>query len=137
MSPSFPDKPVHGYLRYATTDFRFAPFLRPNHVWDAVVILWLLEDCQKQSTTLEVPDKDEQDQRFRLAMDTRNVRLQRYGLGQTLHRCNKCVRFFDERHTGGGISKYCVSDSQLEPLSNSWISLERTRVVVTDGMFYP
>ncbi|KAI0083493.1 hypothetical protein BDY19DRAFT_978231 [Irpex rosettiformis] len=114
ISPSSPNKTTHGQPHFITSDFRFAPILRPAHVWDAVVILCLLEDCSKQKTTLDVSDQEDQDQRFRLAMHTRNIRLQRYGLGQTLHRCNKCVRFFDRRNDGCGILK--------------------TRVVVTDGI---
>ncbi|KAI0084908.1 hypothetical protein BDY19DRAFT_1023122 [Irpex rosettiformis] len=94
--------------------FRFSPLLRPNHVWDSIILLCLLEDYGNRNTALELNNTADQDTRLRAAMQARNIRLQRYGLGETLHRCNKCVRFFDNREMGDGIS--C------------------TRVVVIDGI---
>lgn len=87
------------------SDFRFSPILSHRQVWDSVVLLCLLEDCAARSTTLDLLHEDDQEERLKKAMHARNIRTQRYGLGQVLHRCRKCVRFFDKRITGEGLCK--------------------------------
>lgn len=88
-----------------TSEFHFSPIIRDNHVWDAVLLLCLFEDYEAQHRTLVVPHGAAQSKRLRAAMEERNVRLQSFGLGQTLHRCKKCTRFFDRRDIGEGIGE--------------------------------
>ncbi|KAH8077384.1 hypothetical protein BXZ70DRAFT_1012946 [Cristinia sonorae] len=79
------------------------------HVWDAFVYRALLEDAFEQGVSLELPHGGEQRDRFKAAMNARSTRLQVYGLPTVLHKCNKCVRYFDQRESGGGIQKVsCV-----------------------------
>lgn len=86
-------------------DFQFSSYLRQSQVWYAVCLLCLLEDCNTRDTTLELSDADTQDERLRQPMRARNVRLQQLGLGQILHRCKKCIRFFDKRGQDEGMCK--------------------------------
>ncbi|KAI0681980.1 hypothetical protein BC835DRAFT_1289183 [Cytidiella melzeri] len=100
------------------SDFHFSPNLRPELVWDAVILLCLVEDSASRGMSLDLSHTDEQETRLRKAMLARNIRMQRFGLGQILHRCDKCTRFFDNRATGQGLCTSCT----------------RTRVVVIDGV---
>jgi hypothetical protein len=62
-------------------------------VWDAVILLALLEYYADKNSELQVSHTTRQKEHFRNAMKARNTYFQTYGIGQTLHRCNKCVRF--------------------------------------------
>ncbi|KAI0082933.1 hypothetical protein BDY19DRAFT_901310 [Irpex rosettiformis] len=84
----------------ASSTFAFSPFLQADEVWDAVICLCLLQDSQEQSTTLDVPHTGYQEDRFKEAMEERNVRFQQHGLPDIRHYCNKCMRFYDKRETG-------------------------------------
>lgn len=77
--------------------------IRGAAVWDAYVVVGLLRDHTERQATLVVPDKIDQRYRFTAAMKERNARYQLYGLGQTRHRCDKCMRVYDLREKGGGL----------------------------------
>lgn len=80
--------------------------LQTAHVWDAFVVLSLLEDrAINNGGFLDVPHGGDQQDRFKEATRERNARIQAYGQPEVFHRCDKCTRFFDDRATGGGISK--------------------------------
>ncbi|KAH8096937.1 hypothetical protein BXZ70DRAFT_895312 [Cristinia sonorae] len=80
--------------------------LRHEHVWNAFVYLCLLEDCESHGGRLELPNGNDQKERFTEAMKRRNARIQVCGLPDVLHKCNKCVRIVDRRDEGLGLSKY-------------------------------
>jgi hypothetical protein len=68
--------------------------LTTPHVWDALILLWLLEDCIKHATQLVVSHDGDQQNRFRDAMKQRNERIILDGLPDVPHCCQKCIRFF-------------------------------------------
>lgn len=106
---TFSDEPPADLYSSDTEDhseFGFSPVLTHRHVWDAVILLCLLEDCTKRDTILDLSHTDNQDERLRKAMQARNIRIQRYGLGEVLHRCRKCTRFYDNRDAGEGICRF-------------------------------
>lgn len=86
-------------------EWPFTFTLQSPHVWDAFVILSLLEDCNRQSTTLDVPHDGSQRDRFSSAIHRRNIRIQHYGLPEVPHRCDRCTRYYDRRTSGMGIGK--------------------------------
>lgn len=72
------------------------PFLKGDHVWLAFIILSLLEDCQYRDTILDVTHFGEQQDRFREAVASRNLRVQQNGLPDIQHYCLKCTRFYND-----------------------------------------
>ncbi|KAI0078361.1 hypothetical protein K474DRAFT_1641748 [Panus rudis PR-1116 ss-1] len=72
----------------------FSPTLKTEDVWDAVVLLSLLEDCQRREQFLDLPHDGAQEVRFSAAMKARNDRIRLHGLPEVEHFCDKCTRFF-------------------------------------------
>jgi hypothetical protein len=68
--------------------------LRPDHVYDAFVILSLLEDHQMRQETLVVPHTGDQRERSKATMQARNARIRLYGQPEIHHYCNKCTRVY-------------------------------------------
>lgn len=66
--------------------------LRSEHVWDAFVLLALLEDRQLEKKRLVVPNDGEQSERFLAAMQERNLRMRTVGQPELRHTCAKCVK---------------------------------------------
>ncbi|KAJ7351332.1 hypothetical protein DFH08DRAFT_957652 [Mycena albidolilacea] len=93
---SFPDHPD-----WMETSFK----LRPEHVWDGVIILSLLEDHEARTATLQVPHTGDQRDRFTAAMEERNTRIQLCGQPEWGHCCNKFLRVWE---TDGKIRKIHV-----------------------------
>jgi hypothetical protein len=69
--------------------------LTAENIWDAVIILALLEDCEARKMPLIMPQNASQKDRFSLAIRARNECIQLYGQNEVLHCCRKCVRFHD------------------------------------------
>jgi hypothetical protein len=76
-------------------DWQFGSKLTTEHVWDAFVILALLEDHEKQGTRLQVPHIGKQKDRFTAEMAQRNERIVRDGQPEIAHYCNKCMRTYE------------------------------------------
>lgn len=89
---NFPDHPD-----WMETSFK----LRPEHVWDGIIILSLLEDHEARTATLQVPHTGDQRDRFTAASEERNTRIQLCGQPEWGHYCNKCLRVWE---TDGKIS---------------------------------
>ncbi|KAJ7051020.1 hypothetical protein C8F01DRAFT_1343341 [Mycena amicta] len=70
--------------------------LRNEHVWDGVILLSLLEDCERHGRTLRVPHTGEQRDRFTQAMNERNARIQFLGQPEWGHYCNRCLRVWEK-----------------------------------------
>jgi hypothetical protein len=60
-------------------DWPFSFTVSDEHVWDAFVILALLEDCKRRSTLLTVPHTGLQKDRFTDAVSARNIRFRLHG----------------------------------------------------------
>lgn len=69
-----------------------------DHVWDAFVILALMEDCQGRSATLKVPHTGKQKDRFTSAVQARNVRFRLNGQPELRHFCHRCLRVYPNGH---------------------------------------
>ncbi|KAI0695223.1 hypothetical protein BC835DRAFT_1273596 [Cytidiella melzeri] len=89
------------------SDFHFSPNLRPELVWDVVILLCLVEDSASWGMSLDLSHTDEQETCLRKAMLACNICMQHFGLGQILHWCDKCTQFFDNRATGQGLCMSC------------------------------
>ena len=79
------------------------------HVWDAFVILSLLEYRRDYRLgVLDIPHGGSQRDRFKEAMRERNAHVRLCGLGQVPHWCFKCTRFWDRRPEGQGIGVFLL-----------------------------
>ncbi|KIJ92346.1 hypothetical protein K443DRAFT_113758, partial [Laccaria amethystina LaAM-08-1] len=69
-----------------------------DHVWDAFVILSLLEDHVSQGTLLTVPHTGNQCDWFKVAMEDRTSWIIMQGQPNAVqHVCDKCMRIFEGR----------------------------------------
>ena len=68
--------------------------LRVEHVWDAFILLSLLNHHNSQGVPLEIPHDGAQKDRFTDAIRFRNGYIQAHGLPDRAHYCTKCVRFW-------------------------------------------
>jgi hypothetical protein len=75
--------------------------LTTEHVWDAFVILALLRDCKGRLLHLEVPHTGLQKDRFKMAMEARNLRFVHEGQPEVDHWCRKCTRIYREHDSDG------------------------------------
>lgn len=71
--------------------FEFA--LESDHVWNGFMILSLLEDLSPRKETLSVPHTGLDQDRYKVAMQSRNRRMRLYSQPEIRHYCNKCTRF--------------------------------------------
>ncbi|TFK95166.1 hypothetical protein BDV98DRAFT_618550 [Pterulicium gracile] len=69
--------------------------LQSEHLFDAFIIISLLQDCKIRGTTLVVPHEGEQSERFRAAMEAQNRRIRMSG-HEREHFCNKCIRVHND-----------------------------------------
>jgi len=75
--------------------------LTTEHVWDAFVILSLLRDRQGRQHHLVVPHTGLQKDRYKAAMQERNLRFVREGQPEVDHWCRKCTRIYREFDADG------------------------------------
>jgi hypothetical protein len=69
--------------------------LTTNHVWDAFVILSLLDDAVSRGHHLVVPHSGTQTNRFKAAMEGRNRWIVLNGQPDAVrHACDLCMRIF-------------------------------------------
>ncbi|KAJ7629156.1 hypothetical protein DFH06DRAFT_1141160 [Mycena polygramma] len=83
----FPDHPD-----WMDTSFK----LRPEHVWDGVILLALLEDHEARSATLRVPHTGDQKDRLNNAMEECNARIQLCGQPEWGYYCTRCLRVWED-----------------------------------------
>ncbi|EDR16176.1 uncharacterized protein LACBIDRAFT_301995 [Laccaria bicolor S238N-H82] len=114
------------------TGWQFGSRLTTEHVWDAFVILCLIENKQRENQCLQVPHTGAQKDRFRDAMAERNQDFVLNGQpGVVDHACDKCYRTYmtasgEIRHchpiVGDGLSigrPCCAVFACREPLQNN------------------
>ena len=77
-------------------DWPFSFTVSDEHVWDAFVILALLEDCKRRSTLLTVPHTGLQKDRFTEAISARNIRFRLHGQPELRHFCHRCLRVYPD-----------------------------------------
>ena len=75
--------------------------LRTEHMWDAFVILSLLRDHEGHQLNLEVPHTGLQKDRFKPAMQERNLWFVQEGQPEIDHWCRKCTRIYRECDSDG------------------------------------
>jgi len=69
--------------------------LTTNHIWDAFIILSLLEDSLARSKLLSVPHIGSQADRFKVAMEERSRWIILNGQPDAVqHSCDRCMRIF-------------------------------------------
>ncbi|KAJ7348297.1 hypothetical protein DFH08DRAFT_698265 [Mycena albidolilacea] len=74
--------------------WRFGCTLTTENVWDAFVILTLLDYHDRCGTQLQVPHDGEQKTRFEAAMRARNLEVIKEGQDEIAHCCDKCMRVY-------------------------------------------
>ena len=78
------------------TDWQFGSELTTEHVWDAFVIVSLLEDKLRSHQRLCVPHTGAQKDRFTEAMAARNRDIVLNGQPDAVgHACDKCFRKYE------------------------------------------
>jgi len=83
--------------------WQFGSKLTTEHVWDAFVLLSLLEDHEERQTVLQLPHTGMQKDRFTTEMANRNERIIHEGQPEIAHYCDKCMRIY--RGDGGECHK--------------------------------
>jgi hypothetical protein len=114
------------------TGWQFGSRLTTEHVWDAFIILCLIEDKQRANQFLQVPHTGAQKDRFRDAMAERNQDFVLNGQpGIIDHACDKCYRIY--MTASGEIRKF----HQLNNVTlqeNSTMELGHCHPIVGDGL---
>ncbi|KAJ7489705.1 hypothetical protein B0H11DRAFT_1860262 [Mycena galericulata] len=78
---------------FAAGGWQFGCILTTDHVWDAFIILTLLDYNQRKGTCLQVPQTGDQKDRFTAAMAARNAEVILQGQEDVVgHCCDKCMR---------------------------------------------
>jgi hypothetical protein len=76
-------------------EWQFVPRLTTEHVWDAFVIVSLLDDKFRRNEHLQVPHTGQQKDRFTEAMQERNENFVINGQPDAVqHACDKCLRIY-------------------------------------------
>ena len=80
------------------TEWQFGSRLTTEHVWDAIIIVSLLEDKIRQGQHLYVPHTKLQKERFTEAMAERNREIILNGQPDAVgHACDKCMRIYETK----------------------------------------
>ncbi|KAF7300062.1 hypothetical protein MKEN_01329300 [Mycena kentingensis (nom. inval.)] len=72
--------------------WQFGTQLTTEHVWDAFVLLTLLDHGRREKTILEVPHGGNSENRFTEAMSRRNTEVVNFGNNTVNHCCDRCFR---------------------------------------------
>jgi hypothetical protein len=76
-------------------EWQFVPQLRTEQVWDAFVLVSLLDDKLRYQQRLQVPHTGLQKDRFTKAMEERNKDIIYNGQPDVVrHACDKCLRMY-------------------------------------------
>jgi hypothetical protein len=81
----------------------FSFTITSDHVWDAFLVLAMLEECGYRQETLIVPHTGLQKNRFKDAIRARNLRFRLYSQPELRHHCNKCLRVYSGEDGRGRI----------------------------------
>lgn len=76
--------------------WQFGCVLTTDHVWDAFILLTLLDYNERQGTCLIVPHTGEQKTRFTAAMRACNNEVVERGQDVVGHCCDKCLRIWKD-----------------------------------------
>lgn len=79
---------------FAVGGWQFGCVLTTDHVWDAFIILTLLDYNDRKNTCLQVPHTGEQRDRFINAMRARNCEVIEHGQDEIAHCCDLCMRLW-------------------------------------------
>ena len=82
-------------IYFQPSEWGFSNRLTTNHIWDAFIILSLLEDSLSRSKYLKVPHTGAQTNRFKVAMEERNSWIILNGQPDAVqHACDRCMQIF-------------------------------------------
>ncbi|KAJ7190272.1 hypothetical protein GGX14DRAFT_579985 [Mycena pura] len=85
---------------FAAGGWQFGCVLTTNHVWDAFIIVTLLDYHLRNDTCLQVSHDGMQKDRFTAAMQARNDEVIMHGQDVVSHCCDKCLRLWTDPETG-------------------------------------
>jgi len=77
-------------------DWQFGSTLNLEHVYNGFIILSLLEDHSLRQESLSVPHGGLDKDRYKVAMQARNIQMQLYSQPELRHYCKKCTRFLND-----------------------------------------
>jgi hypothetical protein len=90
-----------GQIRDLTAaGWKFGTRLSTDHVWDAFIILTLLDYHDRKNTCLAVPHTGDQKDRFTAVMRARNLEVVEEGQDEIGHCCDKCMQEWIDPETG-------------------------------------
>ncbi|KAJ7216341.1 hypothetical protein GGX14DRAFT_391184 [Mycena pura] len=101
--------------------WQFGCILTTDHVWDAFILLTLLDHNERQGTCLIIPHTGEQKTRFTAAMKARNDEVVKRGQDVVGHCCDKCLRVWREE---GGAERH------IQPVVCDGLSMGHVRCQV-------
>ncbi|KAJ7227279.1 hypothetical protein GGX14DRAFT_629178 [Mycena pura] len=90
--------------------WQFGTLLTTDHIWDAFIILTLLDLHERNGTRLQVPHTGDQKDRFTAAMEERNLYVNQHGQDEAGHFCKKCMQTWDEPDGSQRKCQVIVSD---------------------------
>ena len=82
-------------------DWSFEFKLKSDHVYNAFMILSLMEDAAIRQEQLVIPHTGLDKDCFKQAIQARNTRMQLYNQPEIHHYCRKCTRFLSNGKTSG------------------------------------
>lgn len=80
----------------APPDWQFGSTLNSEHVYNGFIILSLLEDRSLRQESLSMPHGGLDKDRYKVAMQARNIWMRLYSQPELQHYCKKCTRFLDD-----------------------------------------
>ncbi|KAJ7939533.1 hypothetical protein B0H13DRAFT_1941214, partial [Mycena leptocephala] len=83
--------------------WKFGTRLSTDHVWDAFIILSLLDYHDRKNTCLAVPHTGDQKDRFTAVMRARNLEVVEEGQDEIGHCCDKCMREWIDPERGWNV----------------------------------
>ncbi|KAJ7189855.1 hypothetical protein GGX14DRAFT_607746 [Mycena pura] len=90
--------------------WQFGTLLTTDHIWDAFIILNLLDLDEHNGTRLQVPHTGNQKDRFTAAMEEHNLYVIQHGQEEAGHFCKKCMRTWNEPDGSQRKCQVIVSD---------------------------
>ena len=79
---------------FSRENWQFGTALTTKNVWDAVILLCLLENCNRAGKTLLVPRTGKQKDWFTQAMEVHNEQIIQDGQPEISHYCDRCMKTF-------------------------------------------
>ena len=108
--------------RKPPSDWHFGFILNSEQVWNGFMIMCLLEDHSGRQQRLIVPHGGLDKDRYKAAIQARNIRMRLYSQPELRHYCKRCTRFFSQSRYDTNIlfSNYACSQHLQKGQRKIW-----------------